>query len=119
MLWLIWAHELWMLYLFALAYGFAEGGIVPSIGALAGDAFGLRRIGSIMGGLEVGLGVGAAIGPAVGGLIFDVSHSYSVAFLIMAVAMLVATLLIALIRQETDRNLLQRTKPVNASLNCS
>jgi len=67
MLWLIWAQELWMFYLFALAYGFAYGGIVPSIGALAGDAFGLRQIGAIMGVLDVGFGVGAAIGPAMGG----------------------------------------------------
>ena len=104
MLWLIWAQELWMFYLFALAYGFAYGGIVPSIGALAGDAFGLRQIGLIMGALEVGLGIGAAIGPAIGGLIFDVSHSYFMAFLVIAVAMLIATLLITLVRRETERN---------------
>ena len=93
-----------MFYLFALAYGFAYGGIAPSIGAIAGDAFGLRQIGLIMGALEVGLGIGAAIGPAIGGLIFDVSHSYFMAFLVIAVAMLIATLLIALVRRETDRN---------------
>jgi len=104
MVWLIWAQELWMLYLFALAYGFAFGGIVPGMAALAGDTFGLRQIGAIMGALDVGVGVGAAIGPAVGGLIFDVSHSYSLAFLLVSVAMLIATLLIALVRRETDRN---------------
>ena len=104
MAWLIWAQELWMFYLFALVYGFAYGGIVPSVAALASDAFGLRQIGSIMGVLEVGLGVGAAIGPAIGGLIFDVSNSYSLAFLLGAVGMLIATLFIALVRRETNRN---------------
>ena len=104
MIWLIWANELWMFYLFAVIYGFAYGGIVPSIAALAGDAFGLRRIGSIMGGLEVGLGIGAAIGPALGGLIFDINHSYSLAFLLISAGMLVAVFLIALIGRETGGN---------------
>ena len=93
-----------MFYLFALVYGFAYGGITPSISALIGDTFGLGRIGAIFGVLEVGFGIGAAIGPAIGGLIFDISNSYSLAFLIGALAILVATLLIALIRRETSRN---------------
>jgi len=93
-----------MLYLFALAYGFAFGGIVPGMASLIGDTFGLRQIGSIMGALDVGVGVGAAIGPAVGGLIFDVSHSYFLAFLLGAAAMFAVTLFLALVRREADRN---------------
>jgi len=104
MVWLIWAQDLWMFYLFALAYGLAYGGFGPSVAALVGDTFGLRQIGSILGVLDIGFGVGAAIGPAIGGLIFDVSHSYSMAFLIGAVAMLAVILLIALVRRETERN---------------
>jgi len=104
MVWLIWAQELWMLYLFALVYGFAYGGLTPPVTALIGDTFGLRNIGVILGVLEIGWGVGAAIGPAIGGLIFDVSNSYSTAFLIGAAAMLIVTLLIPLVRQETSRN---------------
>lgn len=102
MVWLIWSQELWMLYLFALVYGFAYGGLTPPVTALIGDAFGLRNIGLILGVLEVGWGIGAAIGPAIGGLIFDVSNSYSIAFLIGAAAMLIVTLLIPLIRRETS-----------------
>lgn len=104
MVWLIWAQDLWMLYLFALVYGFAYGGLTPPVTALIGDTFGLRNIGVILGVLEIGWGVGAAIGPAIGGLIFDVSNSYSTAFLIGAAAMLIVTLLIPLVRQETSRN---------------
>ena len=89
-----------MLYLFALVYGFAYGGISPVITALIGDTLGVRNIGVILGMLEIGWGIGAAIGPAMGGLIFDISNSYSVAFFIGAVAMLIVTLLIALTRQE-------------------
>jgi MFS family permease len=101
-LWLIWAQELWMLYLFALVFGFSVGGMLTSITALVSDTFGLRRIGTIFGLLDIGGGIGAAIGPVIGGFIFDVNGSYSVAFLIGAVTLVVMTLLIAQIRRETS-----------------
>jgi MFS family permease len=104
MVWLIWAQDLWMLYLFALVYGFAYGGMIPVTAALVSDTFGLGRIGAILGLLEISFGIGAAIGPTVGGLIFDARGSYSLAFLLGAVAMLVVTLLISLIRRETNGN---------------
>ncbi len=104
MLWLIWAEELWMLYLFALVYGFAYSGLSSSMGALIADVFRLDNIGAIFGVLEIGWGIGSALGPAMGGLIFDSRQSYSVAFLIGAFFMLITSLLIALIRRETGRN---------------
>jgi len=103
MVWLVWAEDLWMFYLFALVFGFAYGGMLPGISALIGDTFGLRNIGAIFGLLDIGWGVGAAIGPLIGGRIFDVTNDYSIAFLIGAAVMLVATLLITLIRRETNR----------------
>lgn len=103
-IWLIWAQDLWMLYLFASVYGFAYGGLGPSTTALIGDTLGLRQIGAILGVLGVGWGIGAAIGPAIGGLIFDVSGSYSMAFLIGALVMSAVALLVAPIRRETDSN---------------
>jgi len=103
--WLVWAQDLWSLYLFALVFGFFYSGFGTSGAALISDTFGLSKIGVIFGLLEISFGIGAAIGPAFGGIIFDVRHSYSLAFLIGAVAMLVVTLLIVLVRQETNRNL--------------
>ncbi|MBA7466996.1 L-lactate transporter [subsurface metagenome] len=107
MVWLIWAQELWMLYLFAFAYGFAYGGRAAVMGGLVGDTFGVGKMGAILGVLEFGWAMGAAIGPAMGGLIFDVSNSYSVAFLVGAAAMLIVALLTALLRQETNRSFLE------------
>ena len=104
MIWLIWAQDLWMFFLFALIFGFAYSGFGSSMAAIIGDTFGLKQIGTIFGLLEVGFGVGAAIGPAIGGLIFDISHSYTIAFLIGAVVMLAVTLLLTLIRRETNTN---------------
>jgi MFS family permease len=105
MLWLVWAQDLWMLYLFALIYGFANGGLAPSITALIGDTFGLRNIGVIFGLLEIGWGIGSAIGPAIGGLIFDMENSYSMAFLIGAAAMLIVAFLATQIKRETSGGL--------------
>jgi len=104
LVWLIWAQELWMLYLFAIVYGFAYGGIGPCLAALVGDTFGLGKLGAILGVLDVGFGTGAAIGPVVGGLIFDLSGSYFVAFVLGAVVMVIVTLLVTLVRRERNSN---------------
>ncbi len=102
MVWLMWSQDLWMLYLFALFYGLAYGGLGPSIAALIGDTFGLRNMGAILGALDIGFGVGGALGPAIGGLIFDATNSYFMAFLLGAVVMFISALLIALTRRETS-----------------
>ena len=97
---LIWAQELWMLYLVGIVCGFSFGGLDPPVTALIGDSFGLRNIGVIMGTLNIAWGIGAATGPAIGGLIFDVTGSYATAFSIGATAMLVVALLTALSKRE-------------------
>jgi len=104
MVWLVWAQDLWMLYLFALVYGFAQGGLSSCIAVLIGDTFGLGKIGSILGVLDVGFAIGAAAGSFIGGLIFDINNSYSVAFFIAAAAMVTVALLLVPIRRETGRN---------------
>jgi MFS family permease len=104
MIWLLWAQELWMLYLFAIVWGFSFGGLDPPVTALIGDTFGLRSIGVIMGTLNIAWGIGSAVGPVVGGLVFDVSSDYSLAFVAGAVAMLIVSVLVALIKRETNRN---------------
>ncbi|MFC1903050.1 MFS transporter, partial [Chloroflexota bacterium] len=93
MILLIASPELWVLYIFGIAFGFSLGGIDPALSALIGDIFGLRNIGKIMGVLESGWAIGAAIGPVIGGLVFDVSGNYFVAFLIGVLAMLIVALL--------------------------
>jgi MFS family permease len=101
-LWLIWAKDMWAFYLFGLAYGFGYGGMTPGMTAIISDSFGLGRIGTILGVLDVGFGTGSAIGPIAGGMIFDASGGYFIAFLSSAVAMLIVMLLVVLIRREVD-----------------
>lgn len=97
LLWLMWAQELWMLYVFAIAFGFLWGGLGVLTTALIGDVFGMRSIGAIMGMMSAGWALGAASGPAIGGYIFDVSGTYFMAFAAGAVAILIAALLVALV----------------------
>jgi len=97
---LIWAGELWMLYLVAVVFGLAWGGLGVIATALSADIFGGRNLGVIMGTLNMAWCIGAAIGPFVGGLVFDVSSSYSMAFAIGAAIMLVTALLVTLTRWE-------------------
>ncbi|MFC2007050.1 MFS transporter [Chloroflexota bacterium] len=100
--WLIFAQDLWTFYLFALVSGFSLGGLATSMIVLIGNAFGLRRIGSIMGMLAIGHAVGSAIGPAIGGLVFDITNSYFSAFLSAAVAMSLVAILAFLTRREAE-----------------
>jgi MFS family permease len=97
LLWLMWAQELWKLYVFAIAFGFLWGGLGVLTTALIGDVFGMRSIGAIMGMMSAGWALGAASGPAIGGYIFDVSGTYFMAFAAGAVAILIAALLVALV----------------------
>ncbi len=105
MIWLIYSVELWMLYLFALFFGFAIGGFACCVGALISDTFELDTIGANMGLLEIGAGIGGAIGPAMGGLIFDFSSSYSIAFSMAAAALIAAAVLTGLVRRTTDKHI--------------
>ncbi len=98
---LVWVNDLPGLYLFAAAWGIAFSGLSPAMGSLVSNTFGLGRIGSIMGVLEIGLGGGAAIGSVVGGLIFDVTGGYFAAFLFGTASTLIVILAVSFIRQET------------------
>jgi len=101
LMWLLWARELLMFYVFAVVFGFSNGGVFPSMSALVGETFGMRSIGIIMGALQGAWGIGMIIGPAAGGLIFDASNSYFLAFLVGALGMFTVSLLMALTRRET------------------
>ena len=102
LLWLLWAQEIWMFYLYALVFGLAWGGMGPATAAIIGETFGLGRMGAILGILDTGFNIGAAVGPIVGGVIFDIRGDYSLSFVLGIGLMLLTTTLFAFIRQETE-----------------
>lgn len=99
LMWLIWSHNLWMFYLFAVAFGLYYGGLGVSSLAMASDFFGGPSLGKIIGALEIGFLIGSAIGAVLGGFIFDVTGSYIIAFAIGATAILLTGLFVSLTRR--------------------
>lgn len=98
LLWLMQSHQLWMMYAFAIVFGFLWGGSGTIITSLVGDTFGTRNLGAIMGFITAGWAFGAAIGPALGGFIFDVSGSYFGAFGAGAAALFISACLLACLK---------------------
>lgn len=97
MVWLLFAKELWMLYLFAVVFGFSWGtGAVGS--PLVAEMFGLRSHGAILGACNVGYNIGVAIGPLMAGFIYDITKSYEIAFLIVTIMAVLGILMIILLQ---------------------
>ncbi len=94
--WIARASDLWMFYIFGIAFGISWGGLNTITTALVSDIFGIRNIGTIMGVMSAVWSGGAAIGSALGGFTFDITGNYFTAFITAAIAMLIVTLLLAL-----------------------
>jgi len=93
LVWLLFAKEIWMLYIFAVIYGFAYGGMILLITIIPAELFGLSSLGVILGGLTLFTTIGGALGAPLAGSIFDITGSYNLAFLICAVICALAVIL--------------------------
>lgn len=85
LIWLQVSNTLWMLFLFALAYGFSHGGFFSLSSPLIADLFGTRAHGIIFGIVVFASTVGGSSGPVTAGYIFDMTGSYRTSFLILNV----------------------------------
>jgi len=82
--------DAWMIYTYAIFYGFFAGSNAPTYAAAAADLFHGRNFGFIIGSVDIGFGLGATIGPWLGGYIFDVTGSYIPAFITSIVTVSIA-----------------------------
>ena len=98
LLWILAAHELWMLYLFAAAFGFSWGTLAVIRMPLIAEVFGLGSLGAILGTLELGASTGSIIGPFLAGWLFDVTGEYAAAFLVTAAVAIIGLVLTILLR---------------------
>ena len=97
--WLLFARELWMLYLFAAIFGIGYGGISALVSPIVAELFGLSSHGVIFGVVIMFGGTGGmAIGPLLAGHIFDITGSYQTAFLIYAIISVVGLILTSRLR---------------------
>jgi MFS family permease len=71
----------WLLYLYAICFGYGGGLASPAIYAGLADIFYGRHFGVLSGLLMAGFGIGGAIGPWLGGFIYDVTGSYTSAYI--------------------------------------
>lgn len=76
----------WLLYLYAISFGYGSGFYTPAMTAGAADIFHGKHFGAIAGLLLTGMGIGGVIGPWLGGYIYDVSGSYVSAFILCMVS---------------------------------
>ncbi len=84
-IWVRFASELWMLYLFAVIFGLEYGGFVAVQSPMVADYFGLKAHGAIFGLSMLASMIGGSLGSLLAGYIFDLSGSYHWAFIISAI----------------------------------
>ena len=98
LLWLQLANELWMLYLFAVVYGFAHGGFFALISPTVAGLFGTRSHGVILGIVLCSGTLGGASGSVLAGHIFDITNSYQLVFSILVVFSIIGLILTTLLK---------------------
>jgi MFS family permease len=103
LLWLAFAGEVWMLYLFGVVFGFSYGGGGALFSPAVAEYFGLRSHGVIMGAAGLFGAIGNALGPFLAGLIFDKSGSYQLAFLICAAVGAIGVIAALLLRPTSGK----------------
>lgn len=74
----------WMLYFYALSYGFGIGICTPTIAAIITDIFQGPRVGFVIGAIWFCFSLGGTLGPWLGGWLFEINGNYSLAFTLSA-----------------------------------
>jgi MFS family permease len=98
LMWLQIAREAWMLFTFAIIYGFAHGGLFTVISPTVAELFGTRSHGVLFGIILFSGNCAGAIGPILAGHIFDVTGSYRHAFLLLSIVSLLGLVLVTQLR---------------------
>jgi MFS family permease len=80
LLWVQFATTVPFFYLFGTLFGIAYGGVISLQALAAGDLFGLRSLGIILGSIAFVYTIGGAVGAIVTGYIYDVFGIYRAAF---------------------------------------
>jgi len=101
--WLLFANEIWMFYLYAVLQGLSFASVVTLLPVLTAEFFGVKSLGLMIGALTLVGIVGEALGPIITGRIFDVTGSYQLAFLICLVMVAMALTLSLVLLRNTRR----------------
>jgi MFS family permease len=102
--WLHVASEAWMLFLFAVIYGFAHGGFFTVMSPMIAEFFGTGSHGVLFGMVLASGTLGGAAGPLMAGRAFDVTGSYRIAFLVLALLAVIGFVLITLLQSPREED---------------
>jgi len=91
------ASAAWMLFAFAVVYGFAHGGFFTVMSPTLAEFFGTASHGVIFGVVLFSGTVGGAFGPLLAGGLFDVSGSYDTVFMILTGAGLLGLIAVVIL----------------------
>lgn len=98
----------WLAHAAALLYGLGHSAGNPTYGAVIGDIFAGKNIGTIFGFLEITFGIGMALGSWAGGAIFDFTGSYRWAFMLSLACFILSFLAIQISASWRRKNARQR-----------
>ena len=111
---LLMAESLWMLYIFAVIFGFGLWSAGSLLTAMTADLFGLKFHGGIYGSIFISGSIGGAFGPVLIGYLYDIDGSYSIGFrvcLLIAVLSLTTLLAIKPLRKRSEPSLPGHRRP--------
>jgi MFS family permease len=95
---LLTARSTWMLFLFAIVYGFGHGGFFTVMSPTVAELFGTDSHGALFGIVLFCGTIGAAVGPILAGYTFDVTGSYQPIFMAMTGLLAMGFFLVFLLR---------------------
>ena len=98
LIWLQVAGDAWMLFLFAVIYGFAHGGFFTVMSPTVAELFDTGSHGVLFGIILFCGTIGGAIGPLLGGYIFDLTGSYQTLFFVLTGVTVIGFVLIIMLR---------------------
>jgi len=75
------AQSPWMLYYYAIAFGFGFGMCSPIVAAVVTDIFQGPKVGATVGFVWFSFSMGGTVGPWLGGLLFELTGNYRLAFM--------------------------------------
>lgn len=98
LIWLQFATTGWMLFVFAMVYGFAHGSLFTVMSPTVAELFGTGSHGQLFGVVLFCGALGGTLGPVAVGYLFDVTGSYRWAFMGLTAIAVVGMVLIACLR---------------------
>jgi MFS family permease len=98
LVWLLMASNTWMLYLFAVVYGFAHGSLFTVISPTIAELFGTNSHGLLFGLVLFSGTIGGSAGPLLAGFIFDQTGTYQTGFIVLVLMSMVGLFMVTLLR---------------------